>query len=159
MEIAIEKAPGGFRVDGLEIKGGKCGCTSVLPCCFSWSKVKRNGNTFTFTAKSASPETTENFTWGYTVKKGDYTVEVTFDDAKDKTIYSGFYPPRLEEWIARGWEVISIKGAREDGVLWRCAACKWLYKEEREAIKFEDLPPDWVCPVCGASKDLFEEVK
>jgi rubredoxin len=22
---------------------------------------------------------------------------------------------------------------------------------------FEDLPDDWVCPVCGASKDQFEE--
>ncbi|MBS7251312.1 MAG: rubredoxin, partial [Candidatus Freyarchaeota archaeon] len=21
---------------------------------------------------------------------------------------------------------------------------------------FEDLPDDWVCPVCGASKDMFE---
>ena len=23
---------------------------------------------------------------------------------------------------------------------------------------FEDLPDDWVCPDCGASKDEFEEV-
>ena len=22
---------------------------------------------------------------------------------------------------------------------------------------FKDLPDDWVCPVCGASKDAFEE--
>lgn len=22
---------------------------------------------------------------------------------------------------------------------------------------FEDLPDDWVCPVCGAEKELFEE--
>jgi rubredoxin len=22
---------------------------------------------------------------------------------------------------------------------------------------FEDLPDDWVCPVCGAGKDLFAE--
>ncbi|PWM28118.1 MAG: rubredoxin [Verrucomicrobia bacterium] len=24
---------------------------------------------------------------------------------------------------------------------------------------FEDLPDDWVCPVCGVGKDEFEEVK
>ncbi len=24
--------------------------------------------------------------------------------------------------------------------------------------KWEDLPEDWTCPVCGLSKDLFEEV-
>lgn len=23
---------------------------------------------------------------------------------------------------------------------------------------FEDLPEDWVCPVCGLSKDMFEKV-
>ncbi|MCX5866245.1 MAG: rubredoxin [Proteobacteria bacterium] len=24
---------------------------------------------------------------------------------------------------------------------------------------FEKLPDDWTCPVCGAAKDMFEEVK
>jgi len=24
--------------------------------------------------------------------------------------------------------------------------------------KWEDLPDDWVCPVCGASKEEFEEL-
>jgi len=23
---------------------------------------------------------------------------------------------------------------------------------------FEDIPDDWVCPVCGAAKDQFEKV-
>ncbi|WP_461209640.1 rubredoxin [Desulfocurvus sp. DL9XJH121] len=23
--------------------------------------------------------------------------------------------------------------------------------------KFEDIPDDWVCPVCGAGKDQFEK--
>ena len=23
---------------------------------------------------------------------------------------------------------------------------------------FEDIPDDWVCPVCGVGKDMFEEV-
>ncbi len=158
MEIAIEKAPGGFLVDGLELKGGKCGCTSVLPCCFSWSKVKRHGNTFSFVAKTDTPETKDNFVWGYTVKKGDYIVEVMFDDARDKTIFSGFYPPKLEEWTYRGWEIIARNGDREDGTIWRCAACKWLYKEDKERVKFEDLPSDWKCPVCKATKDVFEKI-
>lgn len=24
---------------------------------------------------------------------------------------------------------------------------------------FEDIPDDWTCPVCGASKDMFSPVK
>jgi rubredoxin len=23
---------------------------------------------------------------------------------------------------------------------------------------FEDLPEDWVCPICGAAKDLFKKM-
>jgi rubredoxin len=26
-------------------------------------------------------------------------------------------------------------------------------------IPFEDLPGDWTCPVCGASKDMFEKLE
>jgi hypothetical protein len=43
MEVNAEKVPGGFSVDGLELRNGKCGCTAVLPCCYSWSKIKRSG--------------------------------------------------------------------------------------------------------------------
>lgn len=30
-------------------------------------------------------------------------------------------------------------------------------REIEAGTAFEDLPPDWVCPVCGADKDMFEE--
>jgi len=158
MEIAVEKIPGGFSVDGLEVKNGKCGCTSILLCCHSWSKVKRSGNDLVFTGKTSTPETNENFAWGYFVRKGDFTVTVSMEDARDKKIFSGFYPPRLEEWLEKGWEVIAKNGEREDYGLWRCAACKWLYKEQEEKVAFDELPADWKCPVCNAGKDVFEKV-
>ena len=158
MEIPLEKIPGGFRVDGLELKSGKCGCTSVLPCCYSWSRLKRNGNTFVFTGKATGPDTADNYQWKYSVRKGDFVVEVVMDDARDKTIFSGYYPPLLDEWTNKGWEVLSKEGDREDGVLWRCAACKWLYKEDAQGTRFEDLPDDWKCPVCRAGKNAFEKI-
>jgi hypothetical protein len=102
MDISVEKIPGGMKVDGLELKNGKCGCTSVLPCCYSWSKVKRTGNTFTFSGKASGPDSTDVFKWGYTVKKGDFVVEVSVEDARDKTIFTGYYPPRLEDWVEKG---------------------------------------------------------
>ncbi len=40
-----------------------------------------------------------------------------------------------------------------------CTICGYIYDEEVEQIKFEELPDDWTCPTCGATKDLFEEVK
>lgn len=158
MEISVEKIPGGFRVDGLEIKQAKCGCTSVLPCCHSWSKLKRNGDVFTFTAKATTPETRDHFSWVYRVQKEGLVVEVSMEDARDKVIFSGYYPPRLEEWQEKGWAVLSKEGGREDVGLWRCAACKWLYKEQKEQVKFEDLPEGWKCPVCKAGKNVFEKI-
>ena len=32
-------------------------------------------------------------------------------------------------------------------------------ENELEEIKFEDLPEDWVCPLCGVGKDMFEKVE
>ena len=40
---------------------------------------------------------------------------------------------------------------------YECSACGWVYDEEKEGTKFEDLPEDWECPICGASKDEFNK--
>lgn len=45
-----------------------------------------------------------------------------------------------------------------------CVVCGWTYDEEKGApedgiapgTKWEDVPPGWSCPDCGASKDDFE---
>jgi rubredoxin len=45
-----------------------------------------------------------------------------------------------------------------------CSVCGYVYDpaqgDEEGGIepgtKFEDLPDDWTCPICGATKDQFE---
>jgi len=47
---------------------------------------------------------------------------------------------------------------------WECMVCGYIYDpEEGDAdadipagTAFEDLPEEWVCPVCGVGKDQFE---
>ena len=47
---------------------------------------------------------------------------------------------------------------------YECLQCKYIYNpkfgNEKAGIKpgtaFDDLPEDWVCPVCGEGKDMFE---
>jgi flavin reductase (DIM6/NTAB) family NADH-FMN oxidoreductase RutF/rubredoxin len=47
-----------------------------------------------------------------------------------------------------------------------CTVCGWIYDPEKgdpdgnikPGTKFEDIPDDWVCPVCGASKSDFEKM-
>jgi rubredoxin len=50
---------------------------------------------------------------------------------------------------------------------WMCLICGWIYDEEagcpEEGIapgtRWEDVPPNWTCPECGARKEDFEMVE
>ena len=41
---------------------------------------------------------------------------------------------------------------------YRCTVCGHIYDEEREGVKFADLPDTWTCPTCGAPKSKFVPV-
>lgn len=48
---------------------------------------------------------------------------------------------------------------------WVCGPCGWVYDPAEgdpdsdidPGVAFEDLPDDYMCPICGATKDLFEK--
>ncbi|OGR25472.1 MAG: Rubredoxin [Desulfobacca sp. RBG_16_60_12] len=48
-----------------------------------------------------------------------------------------------------------------------CGGCGFIFDDSQgypevevaAETKFADLPRDWVCPLCGAGKDLFIEVE
>lgn len=42
---------------------------------------------------------------------------------------------------------------------YKCTICGHIYDEEKEVGKFEELPEDWICPICGVGKELFEKVE
>jgi len=56
----------------------------------------------------------------------------------------------------------AIKAAK-----YRCSVCGYIYDPEqgdpdggiKPGTPFEEIPDDWVCPVCGASKDKFEKTE
>lgn len=37
-----------------------------------------------------------------------------------------------------------------------CKVCGYVYDEDAEGVKFEELNDDYVCPLCGVGKDEFE---
>jgi flavin reductase (DIM6/NTAB) family NADH-FMN oxidoreductase RutF/rubredoxin len=47
------------------------------------------------------------------------------------------------------------KPTREVIAKYECAACGYIYDEEKEGTKFDDLPDDWLCPICGSEKEDF----
>jgi len=50
---------------------------------------------------------------------------------------------------------------------YRCTVCGYIYDPEEGDVDngieagtaFEDLPGDWVCPLCGVDKSQFEELE
>jgi rubredoxin len=49
---------------------------------------------------------------------------------------------------------------------WQCSVCGYVYESAKgdpdggvePGTAFENLPDDWVCPICGAAKDQFEKI-
>ena len=49
---------------------------------------------------------------------------------------------------------------------WECLVCGYIYDPDvgdpdsgiPPGTPFEDLPDDWLCPDCGAEKDMFEKL-
>lgn len=67
--------------------------------------------------------------------------------------------------VALGYKNFIIQKNEADAeTKYECTVCKYIYNpkygNEKAGIHaktaFEDLPKDWVCPVCGESKDVFE---
>ncbi len=50
---------------------------------------------------------------------------------------------------------------------YQCTVCGYVYDETEgdpendiaPGTKWDELPEDWVCPVCGAPKSDFEEIQ
>ncbi len=52
-------------------------------------------------------------------------------------------------------------------VKWKCMVCGYVYDSQlgdpehgiKPGVSYEDLPDTWVCPMCGAPKDMFEKIE
>ena len=42
--------------------------------------------------------------------------------------------------------------------VYKCSVCGEIYDDDKEPVKFEDLPDDWVCPLCRSPKSAFVKV-
>ncbi|MDR4509957.1 MAG: rubredoxin [Candidatus Brocadiaceae bacterium] len=49
---------------------------------------------------------------------------------------------------------------------WECSVCGYIYDPEKgdpengvePGTPFESIPDEWVCPTCGANKDMFDKL-
>ena len=80
-------------------------------------------------------------------------------------IKGGKAPKNAPTYIAEDKEKTNNK---EEGkmVKYRCKVCGYVYDPEKgdpdsgiePGTPFDKLPDDWLCPVCGEGKDVFEKV-
>jgi len=78
-----------------------------------------------------------------------------------RQVKRGTTPKTAPSYIEERKEAVSKMAKYE------CTVCGYIYDPElgdagggiKPGTPFEEIPDDWVCPVCGASKDQFEKIK
>ncbi len=80
-----------------------------------------------------------------------------------REVMKGFSPKNAPTYIEKA-AVAEVIARETENELWQCQLCHFTYESEKgdpisgvePGTKFEDLPDDWCCPICGADKSLFE---
>jgi len=80
-------------------------------------------------------------------------------------VKGGYSPKTAPTYSGEMDKKIEEKKEEEKMSKYVCKVCGYVYDPENgdpdggiePGTKFEDLPDDWVCPVCGAGKDQFEK--
>ena len=83
-------------------------------------------------------------------------------------IKKGISPQTAPTYIADNKKIEDNKERKELEKMtkYKCSVCGYIYDPEKgdpesgvnPGTSFENLPDDWVCPICGAGKDEFEEL-
>jgi flavin reductase (DIM6/NTAB) family NADH-FMN oxidoreductase RutF/rubredoxin len=74
----------------------------------------------------------------------------------------GVTPKTAPSYVKEKKEEVNTKMAK-----YKCSVCGWVYDPEvgdpdggiAPGTAFEEIPDEWVCPVCGAAKSDFEKIE
>jgi flavin reductase (DIM6/NTAB) family NADH-FMN oxidoreductase RutF/rubredoxin len=91
---------------------------------------------------------------------GELVQAEVLDEAADPLTYlhyrrvkKGVAPKNAPTYIDKS--KLEKKSPGVEYAKYECPACGYIYDEEKEGVKFKDLPDDWECPVCGVEKSEF----
>jgi len=85
---------------------------------------------------------------------GDETEEITYNFYRN--IKKGVAPKNAPTFQIKN-EENKMKEEKKSAAMYECKICGHIYDPETEGgVAFEDLPEDWICPICGVAKDMFE---
>jgi len=91
---------------------------------------------------------------------GELVQAEVLDNTQDPLTYlhyrkvkKGVAPKNAPTYIDKS--KLEQKSVVQEYAKYECSACGYIYDEEKEGTRFEDLPDDWICPLCGSEKDDF----
>jgi len=73
-----------------------------------------------------------------------------------RNVKKGFSPKNAPTYIDKA--KLEKPDKEIDNKKYECNLCGYIYENSQETIKFNDLPDDWACPICGAEKSEFTEI-
>ena len=82
-----------------------------------------------------------------------------------REVLKGFSPKNAPTYIDKAKLELLSEVIKKQSDVWQCQLCHYEYEEEKgdpisgiePGTSFLDLPDDWVCPICGAEKSMFEK--
>ena len=124
------------------------------------SLAARNWSGFLRLSSSSEPESSSTPTKSATKDEVDPMADAVMDEETRRAMEKARRADEL-----RAQEVFIKRSTGKH----KCTNCDWEYDESKgdkmmiggmiaPGTKFEDLPSNWRCPVCRASKDRFDEV-
>lgn len=81
-----------------------------------------------------------------------------------RDVMKGYSPKNAPTYVERSIFSDAKIDSESENELWQCQLCHFTYESEKgdpisgiePGTKFQDLPDDWCCPICGADKSQFE---
>lgn len=81
-----------------------------------------------------------------------------------REVMKGFSPKNAPTYVDKNLITAGAESQDTLNELWQCQLCHFTYETEKgdpisgiaPGTRFEDLPDDWCCPICGADKTMFD---
>lgn len=137
------------KLSGINVKYGETGVPIVLNDCIAFLECKvvqtiDVGTHYMFIGELLQSEIIDNTKEALTY-------------LQYREVRKGAAPKNAPTYIDKSKLAANYKGSGFKK--FECTACGYIYDEAEHDIKFEDLPDDWVCPVCESEKSEFIEIQ
>jgi flavin reductase (DIM6/NTAB) family NADH-FMN oxidoreductase RutF/rubredoxin len=135
------------KMEGMDIKYGQTGAPIVLNESIAYFECKVTdkidvGTHWMFIAEIIDAQLID-----------DSKEPITYDYYRN--VKKGVAPKNAPTYIDKS----KLEKSNKMKKSFKCNVCGYVYDENKEELAFEKLSDSWLCPVCGAEKSEFEEIK